>query len=204
MGQPLLRIILNSLASGMPKTFFHFLQKKLLTTLFSSRIFFPVLHLLAIVFKLRASRAGGGGLFCGAERFPLLMTTIIELFEKVSSHLLAQGRRSFSEGRGCLYRNDTDGTKCAVGCLISDEYYSPNIEESCLSNEAVQTIVEKSLGIWALSFTAGRLLRNLQKMHDGTPVELWKAELERLRPDVWSADMSIEKPVEAVREVFIK
>ena len=152
-----------------------------------------MLHLLAIVFKLRASRAGGVGLFCGAERFLLLMTTIMELFEKVSSHLLAQGRRSFAEGRGCLYRNDADGTKCAVGCLIPDEHYSPNIEESCLSNEAVQTIVEKSLGISSLSFTAGRLLRDLQKLHDGTPVELWKAELERMRPDVWDADKSIEK-----------
>lgn len=48
-----------------------------------------------------------------------------EVFTKVATHLLKQGRRAlFAEKNGfrsCAYRGD-NGTKCAVGCLIKDEF----------------------------------------------------------------------------------
>ncbi len=48
------------------------------------------------------------------------------VFDKVVKHLLTQKRRS--EGKqGCAYRGK-DGDMCAVGCLISDKAYDPEIE----------------------------------------------------------------------------
>ena len=48
------------------------------------------------------------------------------VFDKVVKHLLTQKRRSESK-RGCAYRGE-DGAMCAVGCLISDKAYDPEIE----------------------------------------------------------------------------
>lgn len=54
------------------------------------------------------------------------MLTLREIFDKVKSHLLAQGGRAM-DGTSCVYRSST-GRKCAVGCLIADEAYDPRIE----------------------------------------------------------------------------
>ncbi len=54
-----------------------------------------------------------------------------QTFNKVVRHLRRQGVRSSDEGV-CLYRGPDD-TKCAVGCLIPDELYSPRME-GCAAN----------------------------------------------------------------------
>ncbi len=50
-----------------------------------------------------------------------------EIFDKVKAHLLAQGKRAVNGDGNCMYRG-MDGTKCAVGCLIPDELYTPLLE----------------------------------------------------------------------------
>lgn len=47
-----------------------------------------------------------------------------EIFDKVVNHLRKQGHRSLSEDGRCLYRG-SNGDKCAIGCIISDEDYQP-------------------------------------------------------------------------------
>lgn len=51
------------------------------------------------------------------------------VFDKVITHLLEQGQQSRTSS-GCTYRDDTEGKvlKCAVGCLIDDQYYNPIFE----------------------------------------------------------------------------
>lgn len=49
-----------------------------------------------------------------------------EIFNKVATHLLRQGKASLTFGI-CTYRGD-DGTKCAIGIFIPDGQYSPYIE----------------------------------------------------------------------------
>lgn len=51
------------------------------------------------------------------------------VLEKVVAHLLAQRVPAVSATvfGGCRYRSP-NGTKCAVGCLIPDELYTPEIE----------------------------------------------------------------------------
>ena len=51
-----------------------------------------------------------------------------EIFDKVATHLIAQGKRSLGWGADyCAYRGD-DGTMCAAGCLIPDDEYKPQFE----------------------------------------------------------------------------
>jgi hypothetical protein len=52
-----------------------------------------------------------------------------EIFDFVRSHIEKQGPSM--EDDICRYRM-TDGKSCAVGCLIPDESYSPNMEGSPL------------------------------------------------------------------------
>ena len=47
-----------------------------------------------------------------------------EVFDRVARHLLTQRRKSMIErsaGPVCAFRG-VDGTKCAIGCLIPDQY----------------------------------------------------------------------------------
>ncbi len=51
-------------------------------------------------------------------------------FDTMVTHLRKQGEQSkVSEGTKCLYRSDM-GLKCAVGCLIPDGDYDPEMEET--------------------------------------------------------------------------
>lgn len=50
-----------------------------------------------------------------------------EFYDKTIAHLVKQGKRAYIEGKGCLYRGP-EGTTCAVGFHIPDEYYAPSME----------------------------------------------------------------------------
>lgn len=113
------------------------------------------------------------------------MPTSLELIDKVTAHLLAQGARCESTDEvpyikpsgeryvGCLYRNE--GKMCAVGCLIPEDKYSPALEGQVFhqfSNEFVA-----ALGLEEHTI----LLNRLQNIHDTVPVWQWKDKLENLR-----------------------
>ena len=53
------------------------------------------------------------------------------VFNKVVRFLRVQNKRAMN-GKVCAYRAN-DGSKCAVGCLISDKHYNPSIEGASLS-----------------------------------------------------------------------
>ena len=57
-----------------------------------------------------------------------------EIFDKVATHLIAQGKQSLGYWDGlegsdltCSYRG-ADGTMCAAGCLIPDDEYDDEFE----------------------------------------------------------------------------
>ena len=54
--------------------------------------------------------------------------TAQEIFDTVAHHLIAQGKPALSGEGGCSYRAP-DGSKCAIGCLITDEEYSEEFED---------------------------------------------------------------------------
>ena len=96
------------------------------------------------------------------------------VFDKVVKHLLTQNRRSKGK-RGCAYRGK-GGDMCAVGCLISDKAYDPEIEGFVVHATEVLAKLAES-GVPAYNRT---LLTDLQDIHDRIAVDLWKVHLKEL------------------------
>lgn len=99
-----------------------------------------------------------------------------EIFTKVSTHLLTQGVRATGP-RGCSYRGD-NGTKCAVGCLISDEHYTKGLEGGSVDSLVVQEALANS-GI-DLDSESRSLLSSLQRLHDNCGPLTWADGLARI------------------------
>lgn len=92
----------------------------------------------------------------------------------VCKHLLTQGKPSKSkQAGGCAYRGD-DGLMCAVGCLISDDEYEPDMEGVTINAAQVLTVFS-----WAEPSTIS-LLESLQGVHDNWEPACWREELEAL------------------------
>lgn len=92
------------------------------------------------------------------------------LFDTVVTHLFTQGRPAlitpeddFDGAVGdCLYRGPNN-TKCAVGCLIPDDRYTPDLENLEASNPLVMSAV-------GAPAEHGRLMKDLQLAHDSGAV----------------------------------
>lgn len=83
-----------------------------------------------------------------------------EILNTVYEHLKQQGKPS-RDGSNCRYRA-SDGSRCAVGCLISDEHYTRELEGGTCRDLDVQSALLKS-GVKEHSF---ELLGILQSFHD--------------------------------------
>ena len=91
-----------------------------------------------------------------------------ETFLKVKTHLLTQNKKSHDVGEGCVYRN-SEGLKCAVGCLIPDEDYAANMEFKGVDNLQHRGLL-KGMDTY--------MLRELQLIHDLNPPSMWKEKLD--------------------------
>jgi hypothetical protein len=99
-----------------------------------------------------------------------------EIYDKVKSHLLAQGRKSqmlkpgertIGKFSNCAYRGE-GGLKCALGCLIDDRFYKETLEGLDCGAVAVRVALRQS-GIDD-DADVGLLLSELQNVHDtGAP-----------------------------------
>lgn len=102
-----------------------------------------------------------------------------EIFNTVVNHLRQQGKRSVRVNGGiitCLYRGPNN-TKCAVGCLISDEDYSADIEGKGIHVLVSRELLPENLK-WMGDPQALVLLRNLQAVHDEVSIENWESNFE--------------------------
>lgn len=122
------------------------------------------------------------------------MLTHQQIFDKVAAHLLAQNTRAVTfpdysndpDDAICRYRGD-NGTKCAVGCLIDDEFYSDAYEGVGIgalrseydAHDAVALLRNAliSSGVDANDETTLNLLARLQSAHDNTYPGVWQAKL---------------------------
>ena len=86
-------------------------------------------------------------------------TTKQGIFDYVARHLFAQGKPAHRDGTGCAYRG-SDGSKCAVGVLISDRAYTARIEGYSVDAYQVTNVLPKAIS------RHGRLLSALQGAHD--------------------------------------
>lgn len=105
-----------------------------------------------------------------------------EIFDKAATHLLRQNARSLIGGHTsrCAYRGQ-DGLKCAVGALIPDRFYFPEMEGGGVQSFEVQDTLRYA-GVLPLNHFEGQtsidLLVDLQCLHDRTPVVGWKMQLK--------------------------
>ena len=91
--------------------------------------------------------------------------TPIEISEKIRDHLINQNAKALNEYGGCRYRGN-NGSMCAVGCLITDEVYTPDLECATVSADRIIDALNKS-GIELKHNTPLMfMLRNWQQYHD--------------------------------------
>jgi hypothetical protein len=102
--------------------------------------------------------------------------TLQSVFDKVATHLLSQNEKSEHDGE-CLYR-DEKGNKCAVGCLIPDNLYSPEIEGAGVLDGHIAGILSKS--IVGYDTVVEDLLFHLQDLHDCADPHEWKDGLRNI------------------------
>ena len=93
-----------------------------------------------------------------------------EAFQISAKHLLKQWRRAIIKG-SCSYRTPC-GDKCAIGILIPDDEYSPDFENTWVTNihGKVSTLAPLDL----------RMLDRLQDVHDDFAPYEWRSELARV------------------------
>lgn len=88
-----------------------------------------------------------------------------EIFNTVVRHLHAQGKPCIVKGI-CRYRGP-DNTRCAIGALILDEFYTPEMEGKGVTMDSVWQALQKSLND---SLTGERaFFVGLQTVHDNWP-----------------------------------
>lgn len=99
----------------------------------------------------------------------LPQATAQEVFDQVAIHLLKQNQRAYRPADGsCMYRTPS-GLKCAAGCLISDDEYTPEFEDNNWVDLATaQRIVPDS---------HLDLIRALQCVHDNYDPNVWQEKL---------------------------
>ena len=102
------------------------------------------------------------------------MYSKIETFNKVKKHLLNQKERAMNSHGACSYFNDS-GLKCAVGCLIPESLYESTIEGICIEDIIKNTDHFKCNK--ELEKHDIELLKELQYIHDETPIEIWDYHL---------------------------
>lgn len=110
-----------------------------------------------------------------------------DIFDTVAKHLLTQNQKSqgdlgeeakqYSGAQHsltgklfCLYR-DAAGCSCAIGCLIPDDKYAPDLEGLPISSSPR---VQEAADIATAELD---LARALQRIHDNCDVSAWRYEL---------------------------
>lgn len=107
--------------------------------------------------------------------------TLQEVFDVVATHLLTQNKKAQHEETGeCMYRT-CDGLRCAVGVLIPDELYDPNMEWTgvvTVTERATKTPMQSRLVVAYEPYL--ELLTSLQTIHDRSLPSEWPGALSNL------------------------
>ena len=129
------------------------------------------------------------------------MKTLQQIFDAVATHLLKQNRQA-KDGLSCCYRG-IENTKCAVGCLIDDANYHPDMEGYTVE-DITYLLQEYGANVNGVEIPADyhsshmlfnallankvnceapgvlALLDSLQGCHDSYPPSQWEVELQSI------------------------
>lgn len=112
------------------------------------------------------------------------MLSTKDIYERVKAHLLAQRAVSEDENGSCRLRS-SDGRKCAIGSLVADDVYRPEIEGIGISyyQHAKDGTLLRALyasEVDAYNPEIIELLIELEEVHDDFGVEQWPQLLDRV------------------------
>jgi len=114
-----------------------------------------------------------------------------KVFKQVAQHLLTQDERceGVKDGHdGCFYRHPEAALKCAIGCLISDEFYHEDLEAKDVTHDYVIEALQDSLK-QTITSSDTSLLEDLQKIHDDVIEGDWGKELGKLAKKHFNKDL---------------
>ena len=94
-----------------------------------------------------------------------------EAFTRIVTHLRKQGGKSLNANGACRYRDSVTQRRCAIGVLITDEFYTEAIEEKTCIDPAMSEFLKIALPGISLG-----LLSACQVVHDIWPVCLWEKQ----------------------------
>lgn len=99
-----------------------------------------------------------------------------DVFNFVKTHLLTQNVTSVDNNQPdiCAYRG-ANNTKCAIGCLIADEFYHTGLEGQSY-NKFIEVLVKKSIGF----LPNPEMLASLQILHDNDSIYNWNIQLHKV------------------------
>lgn len=132
------------------------------------------------------------------------------VFEFVKQHLIHQGQKSvrhkvssqhelyFGIHNNCCYRG-VENLKCAIGCLVENDFYDPNMEQKDISNDFVRVIVKQSLPNWKPNWD---MLQDLQELHDEYYPEEWEWKLEELEAQLFRREELLKKDDEDIKRLL--
>jgi hypothetical protein len=105
------------------------------------------------------------------------MLTARDIYERVSAHLLTQRAVSEDDNGSCRLRS-SDGRKCAIGSLIADDVYQPDIEGIGISYYRNARDGSLLRALYASNVNAydpeiAELLIELEEVHDDFRVDEW-------------------------------
>ena len=120
------------------------------------------------------------------------MMTLREMFDTVVHHLLNQNEKAVQPSTNdCVYKAE-NGNKCAVGCLIKDDYYDARFEgvrvaslqDQCLSpQEALLKDALHNSGVPVTSRSIA-ILDMLQSVHDNYFPKDWENQFKMVEDRV--------------------
>jgi hypothetical protein len=102
--------------------------------------------------------------------------TAQECFDQIVNHLRIQACKSIEAGGICYYRLESDDRtlKCAAGCLIPDEVYSPLMEYNKIDYVILNFPQLEPLEHFS------EIIEEFQRVHDFSPLEHWERRFKEI------------------------
>ncbi|MDR5741690.1 hypothetical protein QCE73_00820 [Caballeronia sp. LZ029] len=115
---------------------------------------------------------------------PITMLSPKEIYERVSEHLLMQRAVSEDDNGSCRLRSP-EGRKCAIGSLVRDELYEPELEGVGISYYRHARDGGLLRALYASNVNAYDpniidLLIELEEVHDYADIDEWPELLSAL------------------------
>ena len=115
---------------------------------------------------------------------PITMLSPKDIYERVSKHLLTQRAVSEDDNGSCRLRSP-EGRKCAIGSLVRDDVYRPELEGVGISyyrhaqdGKLLRALFESHVNAYDPNIID--LLIELEEIHDYADIESWPELLAAL------------------------